>query len=97
MKLIIDIPEVVYNNLKNLVDISPGMATDVDKAIAKGIPTYEHWTNGEMMLYNFFKDIDNMYEYYIDGKGYIDVEIGDVNTTFDLNWWNARYIKEIFE
>lgn len=82
MKLIIDIPEVIYLEKKE-----DYIGDTLDNAIKNGTPLPDNATNGDM-----FQKIYDVWDYE-KGEYTIEVFMENCIARFSLEWWNAPYKK----
>ena len=88
MKLIIDVNEQTYKDIKNYREIFDGQIHILTKSIINGTPLPDNATNGDMikaLFPNTKVDFHNLY-----GCIYWSEEI---SSPIYLDWWNAPYKK----
>ena len=81
MKLIIDIPEYVIDDMKECGFIPEEDNEELCKAIDNGTPIPDNATNGNSVIKIFFSGIVR-----VNSRKNVSVE-------FNKNWWNAPYQK----
>ena len=89
MKIVIDIPEDIYNHI--VVD-SEYFTPSLVNAFKNGTPIPDNATNGEVIKTMF----DTTEEHFYDEDRMVDVyglDRSDDPSTFYADWWNAPYQK----
>ncbi|MBO7715262.1 MAG: hypothetical protein J6S85_16965 [Methanobrevibacter sp.] len=86
MKLIIDIPEVDYNYVKQ--QVADGITNPLKIFIASGTPVPDNATNGDMI-----KAIFPESEVILNEKNTISWMYKGMIKIYPLDWWNAPYQK----
>lgn len=85
MKVLVDIDDKTYKEVKNPNIESDYNSNDCYDAIWKGIPIYDNATNGDIL-----QSILNIDEDCIDAYG---IE-GNIKLTISQKWWNSPYKAE---
>ena len=88
MKLVIDIPDYTYEELRGCKGvITIGEAIVITQAIKNGTPLPQNPTNGDIIKAMFpnveVKEKNNVYEIYFG--------VGTCIQHFNHQWWNAPY------
>lgn len=87
MKVLIDIPESILENIKEFEMIVDDDNSDVADCILNGIPIPDNATNGDMIK-TMFPSIKIDFETYTKSEV---VHFRDGDAEFSHDWWNAPY------
>lgn len=92
MKVLVDIDDKLYKEVKNPNIESGYNSNNCYDAIWKGIPIDDNATNGDMIKAMFPKAIKSNYiESSIDFEDYVEIYLGDYLMRVSYDWWNAPY------
>lgn len=86
MKVIIDIPKEMYNNINNIQNGSIG-AKQVLNVVKNGTPIPDNATNSDVTKALFDVTEEHFFEDMVDVYGIDDY------VTVGVEWWNAPYQK----
>ena len=96
MQIVIDIPEERYNEIHSLKFVMYGLQSEENRklfyrlinAVQDGTPIPDNATNGDVLI-SLYPNLK-----YTIQNGRVVTTIG-VASSFDLDWWNAKYRAEM--